>query len=145
MHCISEQLYCIELQSCSNLLSCIALQSLTFHRIDGTFLSWSFDLRTNLLSSFPLPEGVEPIPPEVLLPPKFRLEISDNNEDDNKGATKHPMEISKSCDEDSAQVTEPALNTSRLEEFLPTNFNQRLTGTLTALDTLTLKRINAAV
>ncbi len=139
----------------------MALQSLTFHRIDGTFLSWSFDLRTNLLSLFPLPEGVEPIPPEVLLPPKFRLEIShdneddneddngddngDDNEDDHKGATKHPMEISKSRDEDSAQVTKPALNTSRLEEFLPGNFNQGLIGTLTVLDTLTLKRIVAAV
>ncbi len=59
------------------------MQSLKFSRIDGTFLSWSFDLRTNLLSSFPLPEGFEPIPLEVLLPPKFRLEISDNNEDNN--------------------------------------------------------------
>jgi len=48
---------------------------LTDNRIDGTFLSWSFDLRKTLLLSYPLSEGVEPIPPEVLLPPKFELEI----------------------------------------------------------------------
>jgi sulfite reductase alpha subunit-like flavoprotein len=43
--------------------------------IDGTFLSWSLDLRKRLLSTFPLPSGVTPIPQDVLLPPKYTLEI----------------------------------------------------------------------
>lgn len=56
----------------------IITHSLTVSRIDGTFLSWSFDLRKTLLSSYPLPEGLEPIPAEVLLPPKYELEILDD-------------------------------------------------------------------
>lgn len=43
--------------------------------IDGTFLSWYIDLRKKLLELFPLPDGLEPIPDHVLLPPKFWLEL----------------------------------------------------------------------
>jgi len=49
--------------------------SLTLLRIDGTLLSWSVDLGKNLLSLYPLPEGVIPIPSDVLLPPKHLLQL----------------------------------------------------------------------
>ncbi|KAI0014472.1 riboflavin synthase domain-like protein [Xylariaceae sp. FL0662B] len=44
--------------------------------IDGTFLSWSFSLRTCLLTEYPLPEGLSPIPPDIQLPPKFTIELA---------------------------------------------------------------------
>jgi sulfite reductase alpha subunit-like flavoprotein len=50
-------------------------KELTFYSIDGTFLPWFIDLRKYLLASYPLPDGVTPIPQEVLLPPKFTLKI----------------------------------------------------------------------
>ncbi|CAG8984112.1 hypothetical protein HYALB_00006213 [Hymenoscyphus albidus] len=43
--------------------------------IDGTYLSWSADFGKRLLSLYPLPDGVEPIPPHVLLPPKYILQL----------------------------------------------------------------------
>ncbi|KAF4638070.1 hypothetical protein G7Y89_g30 [Cudoniella acicularis] len=45
--------------------------------VDGTFLSWSADLRKHLLALFPLPEGLTPIPSDVLLPPKYILELEE--------------------------------------------------------------------
>ncbi|TQS38363.1 hypothetical protein Golomagni_01133 [Golovinomyces magnicellulatus] len=46
--------------------------------IDGTYLSWSHNLKLHLLDAFALPEGVAPIPPDVFLPPKHHLEIDDD-------------------------------------------------------------------
>ncbi|ORY65070.1 uncharacterized protein BCR38DRAFT_431779 [Pseudomassariella vexata] len=43
--------------------------------IDGTYLPWSLSLRAHLLSEYPLPEGVSPIPPDVHLPPKFTIRL----------------------------------------------------------------------
>ncbi|TGO29521.1 hypothetical protein BPAE_0014g00720 [Botrytis paeoniae] len=43
--------------------------------VDGTFLSWYIDLRKKLLESYPLPDGLDPIPDDVLLPPKYWLEL----------------------------------------------------------------------
>ena len=45
--------------------------------IDGSFLPWSTKLRQRLLDSFPLPDGVEPMPDDVLLDPKWLLEIAE--------------------------------------------------------------------
>ncbi|KAG9189371.1 hypothetical protein G6011_06239 [Alternaria panax] len=42
--------------------------------IDGSFLPWSTKLRQHLLNSYPLADGVEPIPDDVLLDPKWLLE-----------------------------------------------------------------------
>ncbi|KAK8051242.1 flavodoxin [Apiospora rasikravindrae] len=42
--------------------------------IDGTYLPWSLGLRKHLLSTYPLPEGLSPIPADVHLPPKITLE-----------------------------------------------------------------------
>ncbi|EUC41243.1 hypothetical protein COCMIDRAFT_106687 [Bipolaris oryzae ATCC 44560] len=45
--------------------------------IDGSFLPWSTKLRQHLLEAYPLPNSVEPIPDNVLLDPKWLLEIAD--------------------------------------------------------------------
>lgn len=44
--------------------------------IDGTYLPWVFGLHNHLLSEYPLPEGLSPIPPDVQLPPKFTIELA---------------------------------------------------------------------
>ena len=41
--------------------------------LDGSFVPWTTDLRSKLLNRFALPEGVEPVPDDVLLPPKWIL------------------------------------------------------------------------
>jgi sulfite reductase alpha subunit-like flavoprotein len=48
-----------------------------FFSIDGSFLPWSTKLRQHLLEAYPLPDGVEPIPDNILLDPKWLLEIAD--------------------------------------------------------------------
>ncbi|PQE03567.1 hypothetical protein CJF31_00010151 [Rutstroemia sp. NJR-2017a BVV2] len=45
--------------------------------IDGTFLSWSADFRKTLLSTYPLPDGLSPIADDILLPPKYSLQINE--------------------------------------------------------------------
>ena len=42
--------------------------------IDGAFIPWLTQLRSRLLVQYPLPAGVEPIPDDVLLPPKWVLQ-----------------------------------------------------------------------
>lgn len=46
--------------------------------IDGTFLSWSLDLRKHLLSAYPLPEDVLPLAPDAILPFKYQLAFAEN-------------------------------------------------------------------
>lgn len=48
--------------------------SLTYPSIDGSFLPWSTALRQHLLEQYPLPEGTDPIPDNVLLNPKWVLD-----------------------------------------------------------------------
>ncbi|RKF61463.1 NADPH-dependent diflavin oxidoreductase 1 [Erysiphe neolycopersici] len=43
--------------------------------IDGTYLTWSHQLREHLLKTLPLPKGLSPISLDVLLSPKHHLEI----------------------------------------------------------------------
>ena len=47
--------------------------ALKFSRLDGSFVPWSIDLRTNLLTKLPLPQGLVPIPDSELLQPKWLL------------------------------------------------------------------------
>ncbi|CAD6446106.1 2567a8ef-67dd-4f7b-a6cc-829dab80fcd4 [Sclerotinia trifoliorum] len=47
--------------------------------VDGTFLSWYIDLKKKLLELYPLPDGLEPIPDDVLLPPKYWLELKNES------------------------------------------------------------------
>ncbi|GAM34903.1 hypothetical protein TCE0_015r02790 [Talaromyces pinophilus] len=44
--------------------------------LEGTFLPWATNLRNRLLDQYPLPEGLQPIPDDVQLPPKWILEES---------------------------------------------------------------------
>ncbi|KAL7776365.1 hypothetical protein CFE70_006781 [Pyrenophora teres f. teres 0-1] len=46
--------------------------------IDGSFLPWSTKLRHHLLNSYPLPDNLEPISDDVLLDPKWLLELANN-------------------------------------------------------------------
>ncbi|KAI9852586.1 MAG: NAPDH-dependent diflavin reductase [Thelocarpon superellum] len=43
---------------------------------EGSLSPWISSLRQHLLSSYPLPEGLGPIPDDVLLPPKWILELA---------------------------------------------------------------------
>lgn len=45
--------------------------------MDGAFASWSLGLRHRLLEEYPLPDGIEPIPEDVLLDPKWLLDLAD--------------------------------------------------------------------
>ncbi|KAJ4330401.1 NAPDH-dependent diflavin reductase [Ascochyta clinopodiicola] len=47
--------------------------------IDGSFLPWTTTLRQRLLEEYPLPEGIDPIPDNVLLDPKWLLDYADND------------------------------------------------------------------
>ncbi|KAK4204901.1 putative NADPH reductase TAH18 [Triangularia verruculosa] len=44
--------------------------------IDSIYLPWKAEFRAALLDKYPLPEGVEPIPDEQLLPPKYSIRIT---------------------------------------------------------------------
>ncbi|KFZ12214.1 hypothetical protein V502_07209 [Pseudogymnoascus sp. VKM F-4520 (FW-2644)] len=44
---------------------------------DGAFIPWSLGFKKQLLESYPLPEGIEPIPDEEFLPPKYILQIAE--------------------------------------------------------------------
>jgi sulfite reductase alpha subunit-like flavoprotein len=46
--------------------------------IDGSFLPWSTKLRQHLVETYPLPEGVDPIPDDVLLDPKWVLDFAES-------------------------------------------------------------------
>jgi hypothetical protein len=52
--------------------------SLIHSSIDGSFVPWSITLRQRLLEQYPLPEGLEPIPDDVLLDPNWLLEFADS-------------------------------------------------------------------
>ncbi|KAI1076820.1 riboflavin synthase domain-like protein [Whalleya microplaca] len=52
--------------------------------IDGAFLPWSLSLRTHILTQYPLPEGLSPIPPDIQLPPKFTIELIPSMDSDQK-------------------------------------------------------------
>ncbi|KAI9832789.1 MAG: hypothetical protein M1819_004009 [Sarea resinae] len=48
--------------------------------IDGSFFPWSADFKKHLLGQYPLPNGVEPIPDDVLLQPKWTLHFDERAE-----------------------------------------------------------------
>lgn len=43
-------------------------------RLEGTFIPWVLSFRKHLLDKYPLPEGKDPIPDDVKLPPKWLLQ-----------------------------------------------------------------------
>ncbi|ELR06352.1 hypothetical protein GMDG_07942 [Pseudogymnoascus destructans 20631-21] len=42
---------------------------------DGALIPWSLGLKRHLVENYPLPDGIEPIPDEEFLPPKYILQI----------------------------------------------------------------------
>ncbi|KAK8106208.1 NADPH-dependent FMN/FAD containing oxidoreductase [Apiospora kogelbergensis] len=54
--------------------------------IDGAYLPWSLSLRKHLLTEYPLPDGLSPIPADVHLPPKITLELATMKGLDTKAA-----------------------------------------------------------
>jgi sulfite reductase alpha subunit-like flavoprotein len=48
--------------------------------IDGSFLPWTTSLRHRLLEEYPLPEGEDPIPDNVLLTPKWLLDFAESSD-----------------------------------------------------------------
>ncbi|KAK6580808.1 hypothetical protein PZA11_007044 [Diplocarpon coronariae] len=52
----------------------------SYAKIDGAFLPWSRDFQAHIQSAYPLPEGVTPIPPDVLLPFKWTLQLADSSD-----------------------------------------------------------------
>ncbi|KAG0650184.1 NADPH-dependent FMN and FAD-containing oxidoreductase [Hyphodiscus hymeniophilus] len=88
--------------------------------IDGTFLSWSLDLKRHLLASFPLPEGVEPIPQEVLLPAKFTLRLLETTPDQDSQSEQDHQLTSISNGDSSTQHTNNNLHSTKPEPEDPT-------------------------
>ncbi|KAL1605156.1 NAPDH-dependent diflavin reductase [Paraconiothyrium brasiliense] len=59
--------------------------------VDGSFLPWSTTLRHRLLECYPLPDGVEPIPDDVLLEPKWLLDLADDSRPRSKSTSETPV------------------------------------------------------
>ncbi|KAF2787753.1 NADPH dependent diflavin oxidoreductase-like protein 1 [Melanomma pulvis-pyrius CBS 109.77] len=57
--------------------------------IDGSFLPWTTNLRHRLLEEYPLPAGLEPIPDNVLLVPKWLLGFADASGPSPHSAVEH--------------------------------------------------------
>ncbi|KAF2015450.1 sulfite reductase flavo protein alpha-component [Aaosphaeria arxii CBS 175.79] len=55
--------------------------------VDATFLPWTTKLRQRLLEEYPLPEGLEPIPDDVLLDPKWLLDLARETGETTNGHT----------------------------------------------------------
>lgn len=72
-------------------------KELTLCRNDATFIPWSQELRQALLDSFPLPQGQEPIPEDVQLPPDWVLDVHTGGEQSE--GTEGAKKIDLSCDE----------------------------------------------
>ncbi|KAL2802220.1 hypothetical protein BJX63DRAFT_415647 [Aspergillus granulosus] len=47
--------------------------------LEGTFIPWLTSFRKHLLEQYPLPAGQDPIPDDVQLPPKWVLELQDQD------------------------------------------------------------------
>ncbi|KAJ2902728.1 hypothetical protein MKZ38_000154 [Zalerion maritima] len=47
--------------------------------VDGTFLQWAEDLSNRAIQAHPLPEGIDPIPDNELLPPLYGLDLAPIN------------------------------------------------------------------
>ncbi|PYI09947.1 NADPH-dependent FMN/FAD containing oxidoreductase [Aspergillus sclerotiicarbonarius CBS 121057] len=47
--------------------------------LEGTFIPWLTDLRKHLLETYPLPSGLDPIPDDVQLPPKWVLKLQEQD------------------------------------------------------------------
>ncbi|KAH6677583.1 hypothetical protein B0J14DRAFT_615726 [Halenospora varia] len=93
--------------------------------VDGTFLSWSADLRTHLLKQHPLPEGLAPIPSDVLLPPKYFLAIAEGDVD----ASNSPEEKSSAGEQELPDQRKATPTPDKEGAHVATSFSTQPTST----------------
>jgi sulfite reductase alpha subunit-like flavoprotein len=95
---------------------------LTSASVDGSFLPWSTTLRTRLLEEYPLPEGIEPIPDNLLLDPKWQLKFVDDAQEVPEADGSYPK-----LDEDAPEA--PPLDLLEIPGGLPAHVtsNERVT------------------
>ena len=62
------------------------------HSLDGSFVRWAERLHNHFLEHHPPPPGLEPIPDDVILPPKWSLEKPLENSTVTNGHTSPPLE-----------------------------------------------------
>ncbi|EGO59010.1 hypothetical protein NEUTE1DRAFT_120894 [Neurospora tetrasperma FGSC 2508] len=55
--------------------SIFGLGDSSYPKLDSIYLPWYQELRESLLSQFPLPKGIEPIPDDAQLPPKYNIRL----------------------------------------------------------------------
>lgn len=72
--------------------------------IDGSFLPWTATLRSSLLQEYPLPDGSDPIPDNVLLDPKWLLDFADS--DDTASTSSH---VTSGSNGDTEELPDQAL------------------------------------
>ncbi|TID15326.1 sulfite reductase flavoprotein alpha-component [Venturia nashicola] len=74
--------------------------------IDGSFIPWSTSLRNRLLEHYPIPEGEEPIPEDVLLEPKWALEVVDDEKKELETNGFHSNGALNRIENEAAQVSD---------------------------------------
>ncbi|KAI9795232.1 MAG: NAPDH-dependent diflavin reductase [Piccolia ochrophora] len=92
--------------------------------IDGGFLPWSVDFRKHILHLFPLPDHSQPIPGNVLLQPKWTLELADSHAD--KNVAEPGLAQAVHAPDDSAEAMGEEQHAEQLaervvERFIPKN------------------------
>lgn len=61
-------------------------------RLDSIYLPWYQELRESLLAQFPLPEGIEPVPDDAQLPPKYNIRLVPSTGSAKDGITNGQLE-----------------------------------------------------
>lgn len=111
------------------IVQCSCISSLTSQSIDGSFLPWSTNLRHRLLEEYPLPQGIEPIPDDVLLDPKWVLDLVDDVQSPSPSST--PAGIDEASTLDPLIEAAPPLDLLNIPEGLTAQIvsNERVTPT----------------
>jgi sulfite reductase alpha subunit-like flavoprotein len=84
--------------------------------VDGTFVPWTINFRTQLLERFPLPVGVDAIPDNVNLEPRWKLESVDgeSRQDDENSASSAKEEPPRSLIPISGGIASAVLLNTRI-------------------------------
>jgi sulfite reductase alpha subunit-like flavoprotein len=92
-----------------------------YHRIDGTFIPWSVDLRRRLLEEFPLADGQEAIPDDGQIEPKWILEFAEESASTTDGSSPHldpgKASVEESVEPSSELIPIPNCLTATLESI----------------------------
>lgn len=90
--------------------------------IDSIYLPWCQELQKTLLTDYPLPESVKPIPDDVPLPPKYFIELLPTTdvdmEEDQNGVTEEERRLLSSGTKNAARshVDHPKTGTEQMAE-----------------------------